>query len=273
MEGFNFMMHRMLSSNNCRGIKLGRHGPEIASLFFADDVMLFSKADLHHASCFNDLLKQFERINGQQINTNKSSIFFSQGTPRRMQNQIGEKLNIPHIGGHDRYLGLPSLINKSKKETFDFILSQIRGKMESWSSQFLSRAGETTLIKSVLATIANYTVSCFYISDSLYHQIDNLCSNFWWSSNPQLKGIHWAKWSQLCTEFMNGGLGFKECRRMNLELLAKIGWRILAQPASLLSRTLKSKYFNDSSTLSQSRSKDKLFMGLEEYFERSKSSK
>lgn len=46
-----------------------------------------------------------------------------------------------------------------------------------------------------------------------------------------------------------GGLGFKNIEDYNDILLAKLSWRILSKPESLLARVLKGKYFPDSSIM------------------------
>ncbi|WOL10644.1 hypothetical protein Cni_G19403 [Canna indica] len=172
--GLHTMLQQLHTSMGCRGVKLGRHCSEVTSLFFANDIMVFSKADDHNARCIRDLFKHFEEMSGQQINEHKSSIFFSKNTPHRLRSHLSSIIHIPNIGEQDKYLGLPATVNRSKKETFDFIISRIRNKMDSWSSKFLSRAGKATLIKLVLAAMPNYAMSCFCISDVLCHKIDQL---------------------------------------------------------------------------------------------------
>jgi hypothetical protein len=66
---------------------------------------------------------------------------------------------------------------------------------------------------------------------------------FWWGSSQDRKRIHWIKWSQLCKHKQEGGLGFKGIRAFNEDLLAKQGWKCITQPDSILTRTLKAKYF------------------------------
>lgn len=46
-----------------------------------------------------------------------------------------------------------------------------------------------------------------------------------------------------------GGLGFRDVETFNDALLSKIGWRILTEPQSLLSRVLLGKYARNSTFL------------------------
>lgn len=51
----------------------------------------------------------------------------------------------------------------------------------------------------------------------------------------------------MCTPKCFGGLGFKELRAFNLALLGKHGCRFLTNPASLVARVYKARYFSNSS--------------------------
>lgn len=46
-----------------------------------------------------------------------------------------------------------------------------------------------------------------------------------------------------------GGLGFRKVHEFNLALLAKLEWRLLTNPSSLMARVLKPKYFSTTSFL------------------------
>ncbi|XP_031127524.1 uncharacterized protein LOC116029616 [Ipomoea triloba] len=73
-------------------------------------------------------------------------------------------------------------------------------------------------------------------------------NKFWWGSGGgNERGIHWLSWKRMCTPKCFGGLGFKDLRAFNLALLGKQGWRFLTNPASLVARVYKARYFPNSS--------------------------
>ncbi|WOL04692.1 hypothetical protein Cni_G13414 [Canna indica] len=117
MEGFNLLLEKARIEQQLRGVQINRRCSEISSLPFADDVLLFSKADAHHATTLKHLLTRFEDLSDQQINVNKFAIFFSKFCPPHFSSEIGRTFDIPNIGSQDMYLGLPAMINKSKKAT------------------------------------------------------------------------------------------------------------------------------------------------------------
>ncbi|WOK93904.1 hypothetical protein Cni_G02605 [Canna indica] len=70
------------------GSKFGYFKPD------RDDVVIFSKADLRHAQCIKDSLKEFEDISGQQINPQKSTIFFSSNSPQHLRHSLPPKIKV-----------------------------------------------------------------------------------------------------------------------------------------------------------------------------------
>lgn len=59
----------------------------------------------------------------------------------------------------------------------------------------------------------------------------------------------WVAWSTLTLPKHAGGLGFRDIETFNNALLAKIGWRLINDPNSLVARVLLRKYAWNSSFL------------------------
>lgn len=64
----------------CKGLPVSSHGPVISHLLFADDSLIFCKADLMQAQQLKAILEQYALLSGQQVNFDKSSILFSKNT-------------------------------------------------------------------------------------------------------------------------------------------------------------------------------------------------
>jgi hypothetical protein len=56
----------------------------------------------------------------------------------------------------------------------------------------------------------------------------------------------------MCKSKKNGGLGFRDFESFNHAFLAKQGWRLLTEPASLCARVLKARYYRENDFLSAS---------------------
>jgi hypothetical protein len=130
--------------------------PVISHLLFANGCFLFFRACEHEAVCMKNILATYEEASGQTINLQKSELFCSRNTPDNLKNLIATTLGVRQVLGTCKYLGLPSMIGRSKHATFKFIKDRIWNKINSWSCRRLSQAGREILIKSVLQSIPSY---------------------------------------------------------------------------------------------------------------------
>ena len=155
------------TTGELEGVRVARGCPRVNHLLFADDTMFFCNAS---AECCNNLVKilsEYEEASGQKINRNKSAITFSSKTPAEMKGRAKEILNINKEGGLGKYLGLPEHFGRKKKDLFTSVVDRIRQKALSWTTRFLSKAGKLTMLKSVLTSIPNHSMSCFLLPVSL----------------------------------------------------------------------------------------------------------
>ncbi|XP_023641325.1 uncharacterized protein LOC111831438 [Capsella rubella] len=224
------------------GLRVAMNSPRINHLLFADDTMFFCRSDAQSCKTLLHILKVYETASGQKINKEKSAITFSSKTGEHIKLQAQRILGIQRVGGLGKYLGLPEMFGRKKRDLFNQIIDNIRQRALSWSSRFLSIAGKAIMLKSVLAAMPTYTMSCFKLPGSLCNRIQSALTRFWWDSSAENKKMSWIAWSKMTKSKRDGGLGFRDITAFNDALLAKISWRLLTKPSCLLARILLGKY-------------------------------
>jgi hypothetical protein len=148
-EGLHSLIHKAKVAGDLQGDSISRGGPKLTHLFFADDSLLFCKAKPVEVARIQNILNQYENASGQQINRQKTTIFFSKSTSQRVQETIQDMLGVPAIKQYERYLGLPSFIGRAKYSTFAQIKERVWSKLKGWKEKLISQAGREILIKSV----------------------------------------------------------------------------------------------------------------------------
>lgn len=96
-----------------------------------------------------EVLQVYEMSLGQQINKAKTTTFFSKSTKEERRLLIKNTLGVAEIRSYEKHLGLPSLVGRYSKTSFNYIKEQVWRKLQGWEGKLLSKAGREIIIKAV----------------------------------------------------------------------------------------------------------------------------
>lgn len=110
-------------------------------MLFADDIFLFFKANSTEAKTVKNLLNEYEKRSGQAINYQKFAIFFSSNVRMDKQREIKQELEVYKDIGESKYLGLPSLIGRSKKTVLRYLKDKVIQELKGGARTYYQRLG------------------------------------------------------------------------------------------------------------------------------------
>ncbi|KAL0287022.1 UNVERIFIED_CONTAM: hypothetical protein Sangu_2713200, partial [Sesamum angustifolium] len=162
-------------------------------LCFADDLLLFCKADVASVRVFRHGLAEFAKLSGLHANPQKSQLILSRSA-HDVREQLLAALHFQE--GH-----LPS----------------------GWESIQLSFAGRLQLIKSVLMSLNVYWAMAFILPKGVIREVEKKMRTFLWKGNSAV-GYPKVAWSVVCKPIEEGGQGIRDILALNKALMSRHLW-------------------------------------------------
>ncbi|KAL2237518.1 UNVERIFIED_CONTAM: hypothetical protein Sindi_0943500, partial [Sesamum indicum] len=162
---------------------------ELARVFqlgFADDLLLFCRADMDSVRVFKMGLDRFAEWSGLRREQMLAVLGFQEGY-------------LPM-----RYLGLPLLSSRLSISNYQPLLSEIDARITGWEGISLSYAGRVQIIQSVLSTLS----------------FGERLRTFLWKGTS-MTGYAKVAWKDICKPVEEGGLGIKDIAVLNRALMTK----------------------------------------------------
>jgi hypothetical protein len=237
-EAFSSLLSNDKAKGLISGVPTSKKGPSISHLFFADDSVVFCKANRVEWRRILNIIEIYERGSGHKINVKKTAVFFSRNTNVNRRKEIIELSGLVEANRYDSYLGLPILVGKNRSVAFYNIKEKVSRKIYNWKYGLLSLAGKEVLLKAVVQAIPTYSMSVFLLPVCLCKDLNHLMQAFWWGNLCKVSKIHWMSWTRMGRAKSAGGLGFRDLILFNKALLSKQCWRVIQSPDSLSSRIL-----------------------------------
>ena len=194
-EVLSLLIQQECDRNRVKGIQTCPSGPTISHILFADDTLIFLKAEVENCRNLIKLIDDYCVAYGQQVNKAKSSVFFGANVPDSLSAQLRDILGMELVRDPGVYLGVPE--------------GTLMGKLKGWKKSSLSQAGREVLIKAVAQAIPAYIMNLFKFPTSLCKEMDAMISKFWWGQKEGDNRIHWVS-RELLGRAKKEGVWFEE---------------------------------------------------------------
>ena len=181
MEVLSVLIRRAMEGGFISGCKIQRNrgrAVHIAHLLFADDTIVFCEAKKEYLTNLSWILFWFEAASGLKINLAKSEVI-PVGEVQRIEElavELGCRVGkLPSV-----YLGLPLGVPNKAAYGWDGIEEKMRRRLALWKSQYISKGGRITLIKSTMGSMPVYQMSLFRMPMSVARRLEKLQREFLW---------------------------------------------------------------------------------------------
>ncbi|KAL2226604.1 UNVERIFIED_CONTAM: hypothetical protein Sindi_2019100, partial [Sesamum indicum] len=193
----------------------------VFQLGFADDLLLFCRADMDSIRVFKMGLDRFAEWSGLRLNVQKSHLIISRSAQDRKEQMLSV---LGFQEGHlpMRYLVLPLLSSRLSISNCQPLLSKIDARITGWEGISLSYAGRVQIIKSVLSTLSLYWASAFILPKAVIKEVEKRLRIFLWKGTS-MTGYTKVAWKDVCKSVEEGGLGIKDIARTITKSIWTVG--------------------------------------------------
>ncbi|XP_056697398.1 uncharacterized protein [Spinacia oleracea] len=235
------MIFQACEEKSWKPFEMGRKRITVSHLLFADDLLLFGRADDSTTSTLREVLDSFCSVLGQKVNEEKSRLIFSHNTPNQHKTWFQELINVKESSSLGLYLGLPLSHKKPTRNSIQFVVEK-RKKLANWKTTCLSRAGRLCLIRSTLNTIPHYYMQANYLPKATLNDLDKIINDFLWGHSENKRKLHLVAKEDMFKPKDQGGLGIRSHEKLNASAMAKLGWKLSQGEENLAYRCIHAKY-------------------------------
>ncbi|GAU22541.1 hypothetical protein TSUD_296610 [Trifolium subterraneum] len=213
-SGVGGLLRRAVDIARFQPFLVGGEGLPVSLLQYADDTLCIGEASVGNLWTLKAVLRGFE-----------------------MASRVGRT---PF-----KYLGLPVGANPRKLSTWEPMLNVIKGRLGSWGNKYVSLGRRIVLINAVMNAIPIFFLSYMKMPIKVWREVVKLQRVFLWAGLSKQSKICWVKWDDICKPKIEGGLGVRDLRFVNISLLAKWRWKLLSREFDVWKEVVVARYGRD----------------------------
>ena len=137
MERLSHLILQEVHYGRWRAFRFRQKGPFLSHLFFADDLVLFAKADEGQIRILEEVFHQFCVCSGQKLSKEKSVVFFSRNVKPHVVKVLGDAMGMKVTNDLGRYLGVPILHRRVTNKIYKYLVDKMKARIIDWSSKRL----------------------------------------------------------------------------------------------------------------------------------------
>ncbi|XP_056685776.1 uncharacterized protein [Spinacia oleracea] len=198
---------------------------KITHMMFADDLLMFARADLPSIITLFGAFTKFSKASGLSANLHKSEVYTA-GVSDVASNQIATTIGIQKGVFPFKYLGVPLTTRKLSFSDCKPLIERTTARIKSWSARFLSYAGRLQLVKSVLFGMQLYWCQIFVMPKKVMKTIQSICRCFLWTGSDIGSKKAPVSWDHLCLPKSCGGWNLKDLTIWNKAAVLKHCWAL-----------------------------------------------
>lgn len=129
----------------------------------------------------------------------------------------------------EKYLGLPLISGKLSARHCEPLINRICGRIEQWTSRFISQAGRIQLINAILFSIQGYWAMFLFLPKIVLKKLQSIITRFLWSGKLSGPCQFKVAWVYCCFPKLESGLGFRDLFKLNSSAVIFQLWRIISR--------------------------------------------
>lgn len=144
-EALSALIRSSVESGVLHGIHICRGDPKVSMLFFADNTIIFRRANEMELGRVKRVLDIYEEASGQAINLNKFEIMFSRGISMARGDMLADLLEVKKVEQRVIYFGIPTNVGRSRSAIFRSLIDRVEKIFERLEEQYSFASREAHL--------------------------------------------------------------------------------------------------------------------------------